>query len=379
MGQVCVSRDVYGNCVAYGGGGVGSTCIAWDIYVGCTAYEGSVGASTGDVNFDFNVTLSGASSQTVLVYYATADGSATQGTDYAATSGMLSFAPGETSKTITVRVYGRDYGGELTFYVRLSSPFNAWMSDGEGVGTILRSGSSYGYSGNCPTGTSWNGYQCVYTGGFGTTTGDTGTTAGGSGYSVTVTSTGNITLTWAAVPGATGYQVWLGTSACSNFTPYSAIQPSTTTALTIFLTGTNCLQVRTQSGIPTFIASATGATGAAVAMGGSISISNAACPAGDPCNFTVAQSGGSGPVNMTYSTQNGTAIGAGSCPLTPFAFQDYVVSSGTVTVGANSTASILIHTCANESSEGVETFAVNLTGTSPGAITSSQAVGTINR
>jgi len=115
-----------------------------------------------------------------------------------------------------------------------------------------------------------------------------------------------------------------------------------------------------------------------VVTGGSVAISSAACPAGDRCTFTVTQIGGSGPVNVTYSTQNGTAFGGASCPLTPSVAPDYVVSTGTVTVGANSTASIIIQTCANVAGESIEAFVVNLTGASAGSIALSQGVGTIN-
>src|SRR5262249_48884579 len=58
--------------------------------------------------------------------------------DYNYSSGSLSFAPGETSKTITVSVNGdlTDEPDE-TFFVNLSSASNATIADGQGVGTIL--------------------------------------------------------------------------------------------------------------------------------------------------------------------------------------------------------------------------------------------------
>ena len=52
----------------------------------------------------FAVTLDGPSALQVSVGYATADGTATAGEDYEAASGMLTFAPGETAKTIRVVV-----------------------------------------------------------------------------------------------------------------------------------------------------------------------------------------------------------------------------------------------------------------------------------
>ena len=54
----------------------------------------------------FAVTLSAASTQTVTVAYATGDSGAVAGSDYQAASGTLTFAPGETSKTVTVPVIG---------------------------------------------------------------------------------------------------------------------------------------------------------------------------------------------------------------------------------------------------------------------------------
>ena len=52
----------------------------------------------------FAVTLSRAPSGTVTVDYATSDGTAAAGSDYTATSGTLSFAAGETEKTVSVPV-----------------------------------------------------------------------------------------------------------------------------------------------------------------------------------------------------------------------------------------------------------------------------------
>jgi probable HAF family extracellular repeat protein len=93
---------------------------------------------TGTRAVTFTVTLSAASAQPVTVAYATANGTATAGSDYQAASGTLTFAPGETSKTITVLVYGDRLGEpNETFVVNLSSPTNATIADGQGVGTIL--------------------------------------------------------------------------------------------------------------------------------------------------------------------------------------------------------------------------------------------------
>ncbi len=85
----------------------------------------------------FNVMLSGVSSQTVTVAYATADGTATAGSDYTATSGTLTFAPGETTMPVIVNIIGdTTFEPDETFFVNLSAPTNATIADAQGVGTI---------------------------------------------------------------------------------------------------------------------------------------------------------------------------------------------------------------------------------------------------
>jgi hypothetical protein len=94
--------------------------------------------NTGTLADIFTVTLSTASTQPVTVAYATGYGTATAGSDYQAASGTLTFAPGETSKTITVLVNGdRLSEPNETFFVNLSTPTNATITKGQGVGTIL--------------------------------------------------------------------------------------------------------------------------------------------------------------------------------------------------------------------------------------------------
>jgi hypothetical protein len=67
-----------------------------------TLVEGHAG--TTDAVFD--VTLASPASQTVVVNYSTGNGSATAPSDYAATTGSLTFLAGETSKTVHVPVLG---------------------------------------------------------------------------------------------------------------------------------------------------------------------------------------------------------------------------------------------------------------------------------
>ncbi|MCA2572629.1 MAG: VCBS repeat-containing protein, partial [Microcystis sp. M42BS1] len=97
---------------------------------------------SGTTNAVFTVSLSSAASTVVSVNYATANGTATAGTDYTAIpTTTLTFNPGETSKTITVAVNG-DNQVELneTFFLNLSNlqgnGSNVTLADNQGQGTI---------------------------------------------------------------------------------------------------------------------------------------------------------------------------------------------------------------------------------------------------
>jgi hypothetical protein len=98
---------------------------------------------SGQTALVFTVSLSKASSREVSVNYATADDqglwiSAIAGSDYVPTAGKLTFAPGETTKTITVLVNGEtDYEDDEHFFVDLSSARGAKIADATGYGLIL--------------------------------------------------------------------------------------------------------------------------------------------------------------------------------------------------------------------------------------------------
>jgi hypothetical protein len=77
-------------------------------------------------NVVVSVTRSGNTTQASTINYATSNGSATQPSDYASTSGSLQFAPGETVKTFIVPVINDPVvEGNETINVLLSSPAGA--------------------------------------------------------------------------------------------------------------------------------------------------------------------------------------------------------------------------------------------------------------
>ncbi len=126
-------------------GGNASVLINDHAWPAADAPSASVGDVTvaegndGTVGATFTVSLSAAYDQPVAVHYATADGTATAGSDYTAVSGDITFAPGETTKTVTVVVYGdKKKEPDEWFAVDLSNPSsNALVSDPRGIGWIL--------------------------------------------------------------------------------------------------------------------------------------------------------------------------------------------------------------------------------------------------
>jgi hypothetical protein len=97
-------------------------------------YEGSNGTS----DMLFTVTLTPAAIQTVTARFATANGTATAGSDYFATNGTVSFLPGETNKTLVVCVIG-DAIPEFdeTFTLALTNPTNCVLNVATATGYIF--------------------------------------------------------------------------------------------------------------------------------------------------------------------------------------------------------------------------------------------------
>ena len=92
---------------------------------------------SGTTAATFTVSLSEATTNTILVNFITQNGTAIAGNDYNFANGTLRFNPGETSKTITVAVKGdRTREADETFRVILSNADGATIADGTGSGVI---------------------------------------------------------------------------------------------------------------------------------------------------------------------------------------------------------------------------------------------------
>jgi hypothetical protein len=93
-----------------------------------------------DEIISFNVALSAAAAETVTVHWATADGTATAGQDYEASSGTLTFTEGQTDRAIAVTVIDDAHDeGEETFTLLLSGAVGAELADAKATGTIANS------------------------------------------------------------------------------------------------------------------------------------------------------------------------------------------------------------------------------------------------
>jgi CSLREA domain-containing protein len=99
---------------------------------------------TGTSSAQFTITLSPSSGFPVTVLHSTSPGTATSGDDYFPSGGdLVVFAPGETSKTISITVRGdRNVEPDETFFVNLSDPTKATISDAQGQGTIVEDDST---------------------------------------------------------------------------------------------------------------------------------------------------------------------------------------------------------------------------------------------
>ena len=115
-----------------GGGGGGE-----ELLLGINNVELPEG-NAGTTPFVFTVSLTEASAGPVTVDFSTRNGTAEAGSDYVATSGTLTFAPGDLTKQITVLVNGDTLQEEIeTFFVDLTNASGAVIGDAEGLGRIF--------------------------------------------------------------------------------------------------------------------------------------------------------------------------------------------------------------------------------------------------
>jgi hypothetical protein len=318
--------------------------------------------NSGYTNSNFTVSLSEASGYSVTVDYATANNTASAGNDYASNSGRLTFNPGETNKTITVQVAGDviDENNE-TFYLNLSNPSNATISDNQGVGTITDDDDAPSLSINDVT---------VTEGNSGTSNAEfTVSLSSASGKSVTVEYvTANNTATMGSD--------FTSTSGTLTFSPGETNKTITVKisgdqideeneTYYINLTNTSNATISDLQGVGTITDDDEAPT---------ISINDVSVDEGNSgttnANFTVSLSSASGKtVTVNYATADGTATTADN---------DYSGTNSSLTFTPGQTGkTISVAVKGDVTNESDETVLLNISNPSNATISDSQGQGTI--
>ena len=330
--------------------------------------------NAGTVAATFTVSLSAASGQTVTVNFATADGTALAGSDYVANSGTLTFAPGVTTRTVTVLVNGDTvFEPDQTFTVNLSAPTNATVADGQGVGTITNDDAAPTLAINDVTVSEAAGTLTF--------------TVTRTGATEVPISVGYATADGTAVStaGAPGTPDFTAASGSLTFAP--SLAAAATQTFTVAITDDNVYEALEQ-----FTATLSGPTNATVADGTglatitnddaapTLSVGDIAVSENGTATFTVTLTGPTAlPIAVDYATADGTAVSAASAtPGTP----DYTTTAGTLTFAPSAaptqTLTFTVPLTDDTTNETDETFVLNLSNPSNAAtISDAQAVGSI--
>ena len=313
-----------------------------------------------DNTMDFVVTLDPAASDTVTVDYATADGTATAGEDYTATSGTLTFAAGDTTKTVSVPITDdtEDDGGE-TFTLTLGNASSGvQLGDAEAAGTIWNTEAA------APLTASFSDMPASHTGAEFTF---------GLAFSEEV-EVGYATLRDTAFT-VTGGEVRQaqrqrqGSNLAWNITVEPASANDTVT-ITLPET-TDCGAsgaICTEDGRPLSHSLSSVVAGAVSTP--AVSVSDASAAEGDAVAFTVSLSATSSQqVTVDYATSDGTAASG----------TDFTAQSGTLTFAANETSkTVSVATTDDSADEGDETFTLALSSPANATLGDATATGTIN-
>jgi glucose/arabinose dehydrogenase len=305
--------------------------------------------NSGVVSAVFTVSLSAASTQGITVHFATANGTATAGSDYVALSGTLSFAAGTTTRTIAISVAGDGImEADETFFVNLASAVNATILRAQGVGTIKND--------------------------------DTTPPPSITVSTTTATPGQTVTVTVANGPGKPLDWVGLYNASAANQTPITWVylNGTKTAPATGMTSATLTFTMPASAGVYNFRFLAGGgyttlATTPNVVIKTLISINDVAVSEGNStpktATFTVSLSvPSSQSVTVQYATANGTAT-AGT---------DYVSKTGTLSFPLNTTSLTIAVTINGDTTvEPNETFFVNLSNPVNATISDGQGVGTI--
>jgi hypothetical protein len=346
--------------------------------------------NTGTTSAVFTVHLSAAYDAPVDVNFSTAEGdtqwwydfpyywqppAATSGSDFQAASGTLTFAPGQTVKTITISVNGDRLPESDEYYsLDLSGSPGASISGGHAVGVILDdepSVSIYGASvteGN--TGTTRAVFSVRLSAAsdapvsvnFSTAEGDTEWWGGGWYYY------------YSPPPPATSGSDFQAASGTLTFAPGETVRTIPITVYGDRLAEDDEYFSLNLTASPTAHIYEGHAVGVIVDDEPRVSIASSSVTEGNTgttaTTFTVTLSAAyDQPVTVTYGTSDGSATTSGG---------DYQATSGTVTFAAGETSKpITVLVNGDRLAEYDEYFTVNLTGANGALIVNNTANGTI--
>ena len=332
-----------------------------------TITEGDAGTKTA------TFTVSHTGTAAFSVDYATADGTATAGSDYVATSNTLNFAAGSgaaQSQTVSVAINGdTTVEPDETFFVSLlNATGGGTIVKSQGTGTISNDDAVAAVVGD------------ISITDVTITEGDAGTKT--ATFTVSHTGTAAFSVDYATADGtATAGSDYVATSNTLNFAAGSGAAQSQTVSVTI----SSDMSVEPDETFFVNLLNATGGGTIVKSQGigtisnddavGSIAIGDVTIAEGNAgtstATFTVTRTGGNAAFDLTYGTADGTAT-AGS---------DYVAQpTGTVSFAAGDlTKTISVTINGDTTVEPNETFFVNLLGASNGGIiVDAQGQGTIS-
>lgn len=108
-----------------------------------TIYISNATVSESAGSIVFTVTRTGDLTDVSSVSYSTSDGTAVAASDYVAKTGTVSFSEGQSTRTISIDlVNDATVESNETFYVTLSNPINAAISNAQATGTITNDDSA---------------------------------------------------------------------------------------------------------------------------------------------------------------------------------------------------------------------------------------------
>lgn len=318
--------------------------------------------NAGTVNAGFTVSLSNPSSQTITVDYATANSTATAGSDFVAATATVTFTPGQTSRPLNITVNGDTvFEQNEAFNVNLSGASNATISDSQGVGTITNDDAQ-------PT---------ISINDVSVTEGNAGTTTANFTVSLSNASSVVISANYTTADGSAS----AGSDYTLNSGSVSFAAGETSKSISVTVSGDTTFE-----GNETFNVNLSNATNATFADSQGVgTINNDDSQPAISINDVSVIEGHAGTTNATFTVSLSNAssqtitVNYSTADVTATAGSDYVATSNSLSFAAGETSkSINVTVNGDTAFEPNETFNVNLSGATNATIADNQGVGTIN-